>query len=499
MDQTQAIAVVSSAPFRALVAAATAVAHSRGMRGVGADVNRMGGKAAVVQYLCAKFGVEALAAELTRAQGAASGGGSAPAPTQGDNSGPGGEAHGDSQSDGAQGDGEQSQDDGAQDDGAQDGGAQGDGEQSQGDGEQGDGEQSPPQAPELPPPPPAGQEPGPDPLSQQVYAIAQRAASEAVTPIRDYLSGPLAEYVEHVAKQRAASGAPGVPFAPMPGHDLPPPAQGTAHPLTAKLLALAAQGEQVLLVGGAGGGKSTAARAVATALGRTFGMLSLSGGVSESSLTGWLLPVGEAGRFHYVPSDFVSCYGGARGPAVFLFDEIDAADPSVAVQVNSALANGVFAVPQRHESPMIERGDCLVIGAANTMGDGAGSGAYSARGALDAATLDRFYILQWEASEAFERALLLGEAAPAQWTPAHDWAKLSPAAQRKADASAVEWVHAVRAKARETGIDRVVSVRMAQRFMRALRAGIGSQEAKRDLLAAWSADERARLGFLAPK
>jgi MoxR-like ATPase len=254
-----------------------------------------------------------------------------------------------------------------------------------------------------------------------------------------------------------------------------------------------------LLVGPAGTSKSTSAEMVAAALGRAFGMLSLSGGVSESSLTGWLLPVGEGGRFEYVPSAFVTHYSGAAGPAVFLFDELDAADASVAVQVNSALANGIFAVPQRFTDPMIRRGDCIVIGGGNTMADGAGSGAYTARGALDAATMDRWYPLQWPADGAFERAILLGEQAPAGWAPAHDWAALSPKARATADRNAVEWVHNVRAKAAEVGIDRVVSIRMAQRFMRALRAGIGANEAKGDLLAPWSADERARLGALAPK
>lgn len=523
MEATQAIAIVATAPFRALIAAANAVARAKGRAGIGFDPNRAGGKAAVVQRLCAELGAEAIAAELTKASGEHSQGGQGTTEaTQGEEQGEGGESHGDASvpastqgegdAEGAAGEGK-APTDGPSDSGDAEGeapegdgpkgegkGGEGDaGEQSQGEGDKGEGDEAP-EPPALPPPPPEGQTPGPDPLSQQVYAIAQRAASEAVTPLRDYIGGPLAEYIEQATKwgyRAAARGPHNAPFTALPGHPLPDAPAAVAHPLTRKLLALVSQGEQVLLVGPAGTGKTTAARAVAAALGRRFGMLSLSGGVSESSLTGWLLPIGEGGRFSYVPSDFVACYGG-NAPALFLFDEMDAADPSVAVQVNSALANGVFAVPQRYEAPMIERGDCAVIGAANTMGDGAGSGAYSARGALDAATLDRFYVLEWPADVAFERALLLGDTLPAQWTPAHDWTALSAKARATADANAVKWVHDVRAKAAETGVDRVVSVRMAQRFQRALRAGIGANEAKRDLLAPWSADERARLGTLAP-
>jgi MoxR-like ATPase len=340
-------------------------------------------------------------------------------------------------------------------------------------------------------------------MSQMVYAIAQRAASEAVSPVVQWINGPQADAIEAIA-QRAARNAARTgaqSFQPLPGHPLPAaPAQGAIlHPLAPKLLALLSQGEQVMLVGGAGSGKTTASQWAAAALGRHFGAMSLAGGVSESSFSGWLLPIGEGGRFEYVPSEFVNNYSGAHGPALQLLDEYDRADAGVAVLANSALANGFFAVPQRYQAPMIPRADCLIVAGANTFGDGAGDAQYAAAQALDAATLDRFYGMRWEGDDALERAILLGDAPPALWAPAHDWSTMTQRARDAADRKAVEWVQNVRTAAREASVGRIVSIRMAQRFLRALRAGIGAREAQRDLLAAWSDDECARLKALNPR
>lgn len=156
-----------------------------------------------------------------------------------------------------------------------------------------------------------------------------------------------------------------------------------------KIVQLAAQRVNIMLVGPAGCGKTHIAGQVAKALDIDYSSQSCSAGMSESQLTGWLLPTGDSGKFNYVSSEFVRIY---ENGGVFLFDEIDAADPNVLIFVNQALANGGFSLPQRFENPkVVKHKDFVAIAAANTFGGGANA-MYTARNALDAATLDRFKI-----------------------------------------------------------------------------------------------------------
>lgn len=154
-----------------------------------------------------------------------------------------------------------------------------------------------------------------------------------------------------------------------------------------KVLALAGQRMNILLVGPAGCGKTHLAGLVAKALNLPFSSLSLNQGTPPSSVTGWLLPIGESGRFQYVPSGFVTAYeqGG-----VFLLDEIDNGDPNTLGIFNQALANNVWHCPQRFEAPEVRRHpDFICVAAANTWGTGADN-IYVGRNQLDMATLDRF-------------------------------------------------------------------------------------------------------------
>ena len=172
----------------------------------------------------------------------------------------------------------------------------------------------------------------------------------------------------------------------------------------ARALKLAAARVNVLLIGPAGSGKSYGARLIAKGLGLPYTPISLSGGTDEGVLIGWLLPVGEGGRFEYVESAFVHAYehGG-----VVLLDEIDAADPNVLLVVNEALSNGHFPVPLRQGNPVAERHpDFVCLAAANTHGHGADR-VYVGRNQLDGATLSRFRMgqINVDFDEAMERAL----------------------------------------------------------------------------------------------
>jgi len=166
------------------------------------------------------------------------------------------------------------------------------------------------------------------------------------------------------------------------------------------LLQTLAVGLNVLLVGPAGTGKTTAARKAAEALGLTFGCLSVGPQTSKSDLLGFI----DAGGT-YRESLFVRCY---RDGGVFLLDEIDAGNAGVLTVLNAALAGDVMATP----AGMVQRSPkFLTVAGANTYGQGA-SRQYVGRNQLDAATLDRFAVLDWPVDEGLEAAMV-GLPAPA--------------------------------------------------------------------------------------
>lgn len=171
------------------------------------------------------------------------------------------------------------------------------------------------------------------------------------------------------------------------------------------LLELAQMRMNIMMVGPSGAGKTHIAGQIADALDLDFASQSCSAGMSESQLTGWLLPIEKNGVFKYVSSEFIRIY---ENGGVFLFDEIDASDPNVLIFINQALANGKFTLPQRYENPVIEKHpDFIAIAAANTFGSGADA-MYHARNALDAATIDRFKMgmVQIDYSDSVEQRIV---------------------------------------------------------------------------------------------
>lgn len=164
---------------------------------------------------------------------------------------------------------------------------------------------------------------------------------------------------------------------------------GLFHTQFEKMLKLAQARMNIFIYGPTGCGKSHVCEQLATSLNLKFGFVSCTSGMSEGQITGKLLPVGKQGTFEYVISEFINLYetGG-----IFLFDEIDAADPNILLVVNTALANCKIGLPNRPEKPYaIRHKDFVCIAAANTVGTGADR-IYSGRNKLDASTLDRFAI-----------------------------------------------------------------------------------------------------------
>lgn len=242
--------------------------------------------------------------------------------------------------------------------------------------------------------------------------------------------------------------------------------EGTAHEKLDHVVKLASIRTNILLVGPAGCGKTYLAEQMAEALGFEQGGISCTAGMSESQLLGWLLPVGEAGKFEYVESEFVRMY---ENGGVYLLDEIDAADANTLMILNQALANGGFYVPQARRWVKRHK-DFVCIAAANTYGHG-GDMVYAGRERLDGATLDRFRtgIVTMDYDAKLEQQLI--------------------------DRDVLAWGLEIRGKISQLKLRRVMSTRAMLGFTMQKQAfGWGRKEWEQSYFADWTRDELAKVG-----
>lgn len=173
--------------------------------------------------------------------------------------------------------------------------------------------------------------------------------------------------------------------------DLAPVNVGKTHFLFEKVLKAVNARVHLYLVGPAGSGKTHLCEQVAEGLGLEFRALSVCAQSSKTDLLGYQnITNGE-----YITTGFREAYekGG-----VYCLDEIDNGNANVISVLNSALANGKCAFPdgmvKMHE-------DFVLIACANTFGLGADR-TYVGRNQLDAATLDRFAMIEFPYDEALE-------------------------------------------------------------------------------------------------
>lgn len=170
-----------------------------------------------------------------------------------------------------------------------------------------------------------------------------------------------------------------------------------AHKILPDVVMAVAAGVHPFLVGPAGSGKTTLARQVAEALKRPF--YAENRVTSEYKLVGFMDATGK-----YVRTQFRDAFEKGGG---FLLDEVDASDPDVLTALNAALANDFFPFPDK----MVKRHkNFFAIAAGNTYGRGADR-EYVGRNQLDAATLDRFVVIDVDYDEQAEMA----------WATDDDW------------------------------------------------------------------------------
>jgi hypothetical protein len=165
---------------------------------------------------------------------------------------------------------------------------------------------------------------------------------------------------------------------------------GRQHKQFAELLGWVEAGCYPFLVGPAGSFKTSAAMAVAKALGRPFHMDSMSEGKTPFDLLGFNDATGKP-----VHTELRRAWehGG-----IFLCDEIDAGNANVIAVLNALLSQDVASFPdgiiKRHEN-------FVFIAAGNTLGSGADA-KFVGRNQLDGASLDRFVYILWGYDDEFE-------------------------------------------------------------------------------------------------
>lgn len=169
---------------------------------------------------------------------------------------------------------------------------------------------------------------------------------------------------------------------------------GVTHEKFDDVLKLVNANIPVFLTGPAGSGKNVLCKQVSEALGLKF---FFSNAVTqEYKLTGFIDAHGN-----YQETEF---YRAFTEGGIFMLDEVDASTPEVLVILNCAIANRYFDFPN---GKYTAHQDFRVIAAGNTFGTGADI-EYVGRYQLDAATLDRFAIIEIDYSEAIETAIASG-------------------------------------------------------------------------------------------
>lgn len=211
------------------------------------------------------------------------------------------------------------------------------------------------------------------------------------------------------------------------------------HEKFADLVRMVTANMPVFIVGEAGSGKNFLCKQVAEACGLDFYFSNAI--TNEYKVTGF---IDANGKYHETPFYKAFVNGG-----LFFFDEIDASIPEILVLLNAAIENRYFNFPI---GQVTAHPDFRIIAAGNTYGHGA-TATYVGRYQLDAASLDRFAVVDIGYDDNIENHLAGG------------------------DKEILEAVRTVRNIVQENGIRYIVSYRATVQIKAMMEQGMDEEKA----------------------
>ena len=177
--------------------------------------------------------------------------------------------------------------------------------------------------------------------------------------------------------------------------------EGLIHKKQSQLIKTVSMGMHVLMVGGAGTGKTTAARKAAKALGVDFHKFQGHKHAVADDLFGFI----SAANGEYISGE---AFEPVTEGGLLFIDELDVCTPSLVKACNSLTDDSDY-VQFPHET-VKKHEDFVVVAAANTIGQGANELYTGASGQLDASSLDRLVYIDWPIDENIEEELATAHA-----------------------------------------------------------------------------------------
>ena len=223
-------------------------------------------------------------------------------------------------------------------------------------------------------------------LKAVVKVAVESDKEDALKAIKESIEAELIECYGHIPKRIIEIHKEGVKAGTV---------KETVHERFEDIVAMIGSGVPVFLVGEAGSGKNHLCKTVAEALGLEFYFSNAV--TNEYKITGF---IDANGKYHETQFYKAFVEGG-----LFFFDEIDASVPEVLVLVNAAIENGYFNFPTGKANA---HPNFRIIAAGNTYGQGA-TLQYVGRYQLDAASLDRFAVVEMTYDAAIELIIANGD------------------------------------------------------------------------------------------
>lgn len=228
---------------------------------------------------------------------------------------------------------------------------------------------------------------------------------------------------------------------------------GLMHPQVPQIAAWLRAGVPVWGFGAAGSGKTHMARQIAAMLDVQPFIMSVDPTMTVSKIMGYR----NVANGEFVPGFSYLPY---KDGGLLAADEKDTGDAGVMAAANAMLSNGHYLFPNGETVTRNAKFHYLAL--ANTKGMGAVAG-YVARNRLDAATLDRFAVIEIKYDKGLESALACGVGKAGEpWKPG------KPASQAT-QLAYVNWVQKVREFVKDSVL---VSPRASINGCKALRCGI---------------------------